>query len=52
MLGHITIAVTLDTYSHVALALHQPVAAQLQELLARARPPHPGQQSSGGVIPV
>ena len=36
LLGHSTIAVTLDTYSHVAPALHQRAAAQLQELLVKA----------------
>lgn len=36
LLGHSTIAVTLDTYSHVAPALHQRAAMQLQELLAHA----------------
>jgi integrase len=36
LLGHSTIAVTLDTYSHVAPALHQRAALQLQELLVKA----------------
>jgi len=36
LLGHSTIAVTLDTYSHVAPALHEAAAVQLQELLVKA----------------
>ena len=39
LLGHSTIAVTLDTYSHVAPALHQQAAMQLQQLLAHAAEP-------------
>jgi integrase len=32
LLGHSTISLTLDTYSHVAPALHAEVATHMQEL--------------------
>ena len=35
LLGHSTIAVTLNTYSHVAPALHQQAAAKLQSCWSR-----------------
>jgi integrase len=36
MLGHSTIALTLDTYSHVAPALHREVATQMEHLFQQA----------------
>jgi integrase len=36
LLGHSTIAVTLDTYSHVTPALHDQAVHELQQLLVRA----------------
>ena len=38
LLGHRTIAVPLDTYSHVIPALHGQAVRELQRLLVRARP--------------
>jgi len=34
MLGHSTIAVTMDIYSHVTPALHQAAASKMQALFA------------------
>jgi integrase len=36
LLGHSTIAITLDTYSHVAPTLHIQAVGELQRLLASA----------------
>jgi site-specific recombinase XerD len=36
MLGHSTITLTLDTYSHVAPALHEEAARQMERLFASA----------------
>lgn len=36
LLGHSTIAITLDTYSHVAPTLHLQAVGELQSLLASA----------------
>jgi integrase len=38
LLGHSTIAVTLDTYSHVTPALHDQAVHEQQRLLVRASP--------------
>jgi integrase len=39
LLGHSTISLTLDTYSHVSPALHAQVAADMQEMLVSREPP-------------
>ncbi len=37
MLGHSTIAVTMDIYSHVTPALHASAASKMQVLFAEVR---------------
>jgi integrase len=34
MMGHSTVSITLDTYSHVIPALQEEAATRMQELLA------------------
>ncbi len=34
MLGHSTVAITLDTYSHVLPGMHRQVASVMDELLS------------------
>ncbi len=37
LLGHSSVALTLDVYSHVTPTMQQEVAAAMQEILARGR---------------
>jgi integrase len=39
MLGHSTIAITLDLYSHVTPTMQRDAARAMNDLLARSRPP-------------
>jgi len=38
LLGHSTISLTLDTYSHVAPALHAEVATHMEALFTKVQP--------------